>query len=65
MLCWLQVHVDSGGIDLAFPHHDNEIAQSEAYCFDKTREQQSQWVQYFIHMGKQTSSADLASALYY
>lgn len=22
--------IHSGGIDLAFPHHDNEIAQSEA-----------------------------------
>lgn len=26
-----QVDVHSGGVDLAFPHHDNEIAQSEAY----------------------------------
>lgn len=25
------VDIHSGGIDLAFPHHDNEIAQSEAY----------------------------------
>ncbi|KAG0231526.1 hypothetical protein BGW42_000171 [Actinomortierella wolfii] len=35
----------SGGIDLAFPHHDNEIAQSEAYhgC--------NQWVNYFTHCG--------------
>ncbi|KAB8360560.1 hypothetical protein FH972_024300 [Carpinus fangiana] len=44
--------IHSGGIDLAFPHHDNEIAQSEAYwtsqkdgCCEK------QWVNYFIHMG--------------
>jgi cysteinyl-tRNA synthetase len=22
--------IHSGGIDLAFPHHDNELAQSEA-----------------------------------
>ncbi|CAG8470158.1 531_t:CDS:10 [Acaulospora morrowiae] len=37
--------VHSGGIDLAFPHHDNELAQSEAYhgC--------QQWVNYFIHAG--------------
>ncbi len=30
--------IHSGGIDLAFPHHDNEIAQSEVsfhYAFDK------------------------------
>ena len=26
-----QVDIHSGGIDLAFPHHDIEIAQSEAY----------------------------------
>lgn len=37
--------IHSGGIDLAFPHHDNEMAQSEAYhnC--------NQWVNYFIHTG--------------
>ncbi|CCL99049.1 uncharacterized protein FIBRA_01060 [Fibroporia radiculosa] len=37
--------IHSGGIDLAFPHHDNEMAQSEAYhnC--------SPWVNYFIHTG--------------
>ena len=27
--CPIDIH--SGGIDLRFPHHDNEIAQSEAY----------------------------------
>lgn len=39
----LDIH--SGGIDLAFPHHDNESAQSEAFfnC--------SQWVDYFLHTG--------------
>lgn len=33
-------HVDihSGGVDLKFPHHDNELAQSEAHY------QCSQWV---------------------
>ncbi|KAF9452772.1 cysteinyl-tRNA synthetase [Macrolepiota fuliginosa MF-IS2] len=37
--------IHSGGIDLAFPHHDNEMAQSEAYhnC--------SSWVNYFLHTG--------------
>jgi cysteinyl-tRNA synthetase len=51
----LGAHIDihSGGIDLAFPHHDNELAQSEAYWFqDPTREDGPiQWVNYFIHMG--------------
>ena len=43
-------HMDihSGGIDLAFPHHDNELAQSEAYWSDGPKEQ---WVNYFLHMG--------------
>ncbi|KAJ2156724.1 cysteinyl-tRNA synthetase [Coemansia sp. RSA 552] len=40
-------HIDihTGGIDLAFPHHDNELAQSEA-CFEH-----GQWVNYFLHAG--------------
>lgn len=39
------IDIHSGGIDLAFPHHDNELAQSEAYhdC--------PQWINYFLHMG--------------
>ncbi|CCD25716.1 cysteine--tRNA ligase NDAI_0F03980 [Naumovozyma dairenensis CBS 421] len=37
--------IHSGGIDLAFPHHDNELAQSEAK-FDNC-----QWVNYFLHTG--------------
>ncbi|KAJ3713838.1 tRNA synthetases class I (C) catalytic domain-containing protein [Lentinula raphanica] len=37
--------IHSGGIDLAFPHHDNEMAQSEAYHDCPT------WVNYFIHTG--------------
>ncbi|TYZ61426.1 hypothetical protein PybrP1_005440 [[Pythium] brassicae (nom. inval.)] len=40
-----QIDVHSGGIDLRFPHHDNEIAQAEAY-FDFP-----QWVNYFLHTG--------------
>ncbi|KDQ55793.1 hypothetical protein JAAARDRAFT_37217 [Jaapia argillacea MUCL 33604] len=37
--------IHSGGVDLAFPHHDNEMAQSEAYhnC--------APWVNYFLHTG--------------
>ncbi|XP_068165047.1 probable cysteine--tRNA ligase, mitochondrial [Antennarius striatus] len=40
-----QLDIHSGGIDLAFPHHENEIAQSEAHhrC--------SQWANYFLHSG--------------
>ena len=44
--------IHSGGIDLAFPHHDNELAQSEAYwCPDGKPREGQQWVNYFLHMG--------------
>ncbi|KAE8139113.1 cysteinyl-tRNA synthetase [Aspergillus pseudotamarii] len=42
-----QIDIHSGGIDLAFPHHDNELAQSEAFWSEKKQ----QWVNYFLHMG--------------
>lgn len=45
-----QMDIHSGGIDLAFPHHDNELAQSEAYWQDKDHHNR-QWVNYFLHMG--------------
>jgi len=37
--------IHAGGSDLKFPHHDNELAQAEAYhdC--------QQWVNYFFHFG--------------
>ncbi|KAF2204423.1 cysteinyl-tRNA synthetase [Delitschia confertaspora ATCC 74209] len=44
-----QVDIHSGGIDLCFPHHDNELAQSEGYWCNK--EGGHQWVNYFMHMG--------------
>lgn len=48
-----QIDIHSGGIDLAFPHHDNELAQSEAYWLeeDHDHQHQHQWVNYFMHMG--------------
>jgi cysteinyl-tRNA synthetase len=45
-----QIDIHSGGIDLAFPHHDNELAQSEAY-WSKCGKDSVQWVNYFLHMG--------------
>ncbi|KAG8137554.1 hypothetical protein E2320_004784 [Naja naja] len=39
----LDIH--TGGVDLAFPHHENEIAQCEAY------HQCEQWGNYFLHSG--------------
>lgn len=47
-----QFDIHSGGIDLAFPHHDNELAQSEAYwCSGGDPSKSKQWVNYFFHMG--------------
>lgn len=53
-----RMDIHSGGIDLAFPHHDNELAQSEAYwvgehtvdgaCCEPSNHR---WVNYFMHMG--------------
>jgi cysteinyl-tRNA synthetase len=42
----LDIH--SGGIDLKFPHHENELAQSESYYNNQ------QWVNYFLHSGHLT-----------
>ncbi|OAG31523.1 cysteinyl-tRNA synthetase [Nematocida sp. ERTm5] len=39
-----RIDMHSGGIDLMFPHHDNEIAQSEGYGLNN-------WVGHFLHTG--------------
>lgn len=39
------IDVHAGGIDLKFPHHENEIAQSEAFSGSH------QWVNYWLHTG--------------
>lgn len=39
------IDIHSGGVDLCFPHHDNELAQSEAFFQNK------QWINYFLHNG--------------
>lgn len=44
-VCGPSLDIHSGGFDLKFPHHDNEIAQVEAY-YDS-----SHWVNYFLHCG--------------
>ncbi|VDD92362.1 unnamed protein product [Enterobius vermicularis] len=44
-ICGSSLDIHSGGFDLKFPHHDNEIAQVEAH-FDS-----SNWVNYFLHCG--------------
>lgn len=43
-----KVDIHSGGEDLRFPHHDNELAQAEAHFHP---EGCCQWVNYFLHSG--------------
>ena len=55
--------IHSGGIDLLFPHHDNELAQSEVrpptltlslklkYTLLQAYYNNAQWVNYFLHTG--------------
>lgn len=40
--------IHSGGFDLKFPHHDNELAQAEAHF------ENDHWVRYFLHTGHLT-----------
>uniref|UniRef100_A0A0N4ZY98 Cysteine--tRNA ligase, cytoplasmic n=1 Tax=Parastrongyloides trichosuri TaxID=131310 RepID=A0A0N4ZY98_PARTI len=44
-ICGEYLDIHAGGSDLKFPHHDNEIAQCEAY------HDTSNWVNYFLHCG--------------
>ena len=39
-----KLDIHAGGIDLAFPHHENEIAQCQGFFKDT-------WVKYFLHTG--------------
>jgi len=41
-------HVHAGGVDLSFPHHTNEIAQSEAYHSDECSHE---WIPHWVHTG--------------
>jgi cysteinyl-tRNA synthetase len=49
--------IHSGGIDLKFPHHDNEMSQAEAEDYQQTLERSTaaeahhQWVNFFVHSG--------------
>jgi len=40
-----RLDIHGGGVDLKFPHHDNELAQAEAH------DGSHQWVNYFLHAG--------------
>eukprot|EP00798_Chlamydomonas_sp_ICE-L_P027085 gene27085-biopygen836 len=43
-----RMDIHTGGDDLRFPHHDNELAQAEAFYHN---EGCHQWVNYFLHSG--------------
>ena len=47
------VDIHGGGIDLAFPHHHNEVLQSNArfYPPSSDKAQAGKWVQHFMHTG--------------
>lgn len=51
--CGQQFDIHGGSADLQFPHHDNEIAQTQSYVGDKPL----QWVKQFWHVGSVVSSA--------
>ncbi|VDN04473.1 unnamed protein product [Thelazia callipaeda] len=44
-ICGPSLDIHAGGFDLKFPHHDNEMAQVEAYYGIDN------WVNYFLHCG--------------
>jgi cysteinyl-tRNA synthetase len=46
----LDIH--SGGLDLAFPHHANEILQSTAYHQIQT------WAKYWLHAGNSNNQKE-------
>ena len=46
--------VHAGGVDLQFPHHTNEIAQSEAYnscCKLDNNTSTGEWIPHWVHTG--------------
>eukprot|EP00798_Chlamydomonas_sp_ICE-L_P006478 gene6478-biopygen1653 len=43
-----RMDIHTGGDDMRFPHHDNELAQAEAFYHN---EGCHQWVNYFLHSG--------------
>lgn len=51
----IQFDIHSGGQDLIFPHHENEIAQSES------RFNVNPWVRYWIHIGMVTINKEKMS----
>lgn len=60
-----QIDIHGGGLDLMFPHHENEIAQSEA-CLSETciKKNEPQFVKYWMHWNLiQFSGAKMSKSL--
>lgn len=56
-----QIDIHGGGLDLMFPHHENEIAQSEA-CFNHDHDHQ--FVKYWMHWNMiQFSGAKMSKSI--
>ncbi|WP_373532909.1 cysteine--tRNA ligase [Vampirovibrio sp.] len=46
-----QIDIHAGGADLIFPHHENEIAQSEAWSGLSGHDEHSRFAKYWLHNG--------------
>lgn len=46
-----QIDIHAGGADLIFPHHENEIAQSEAWSGLSGDTEQNRFAKYWLHNG--------------
>lgn len=45
------MHIHAGGVDLKFPHHQNELFQSNARFGLSSNETSHGWVEHFMHTG--------------
>lgn len=46
-----RIDVHAGGVDLSFPHHNNEFLQSVAYYHPEETDVTKQWCPVFLHAG--------------
>ncbi|GMF17835.1 unnamed protein product [Phytophthora lilii] len=46
-----KLDLHTGGVDLRFPHHNNEIAQCEAYNHGPQCGHDEEWCKHFVHFG--------------
>ncbi|KAG3234706.1 Cysteine--tRNA ligase [Phytophthora idaei] len=46
-----KLDVHTGGVDLRFPHHNNEIAQCEAHNHGPQCGHDEEWCKHFVHFG--------------